>query len=137
MAKYTQLTADLARKALDAKVARDLLIALEYVALAERIDSPYGEVKRSIERLERVGIKLDLDELIGTLLADRARANRKRSKDEGLGELCHGTKRAWTKIKEREMENEEKAKSKRNSIAAGTGTDEYELFASLNPEHMR
>lgn len=129
MAKYTQLTADLARKALDAKVARDLLIALEYVALAERIDSPYGEVRRSFERLERAGITLDLDDLIGPLLADRARANRKRRKDEGLGELRHGTKANGTKLREVESEEKRNAKAKRNSD--GDGTDEYELFASM------
>lgn len=108
MAKYCQLTPDLARMALDNGVARELLIALEYVALAERLDAPYGEVKRAFAKLQRVKLSLDLDSLIGGLLAGRARANRKRSKSNDLDHECHVTKEPGTKVKVKVKEKTKK-----------------------------
>jgi hypothetical protein len=107
VAKYTQLTPDLARMALDRKVARELLIALEYAALAERTDAPYGEVRRAFAKLEAVGIELVLEDLIGNLLAERARSNRKRSKNSEIAAACHGTKESVTKIKIRQVKMKE------------------------------
>ena len=87
MAKYVQLTADLARAAIDANVTRDLLVALEYIALAERVDAPYGEVKRSFANVAKANIELHLDDLIGTLLAERARTRRKRSNEGKIAKV--------------------------------------------------
>lgn len=115
MAKYTQLTPDLARMALDRKVARELLTALEYVALAERTDAPYGEVRRAFAKLEAAGIELVLEDLIGNLLAERARSNRKRSKNSEIAASSHGAKGpvAKRKIMEVKMKEEREEEQKR------------------------
>ena len=49
MAKYTQLTADLARKALDAKVARDLLVALQAIERRFGRERPYRHAPRTLD----------------------------------------------------------------------------------------
>lgn len=134
VAKYCQLTPDLARMALDNGVARELLIALEYVALAERLDAPYGEVKRAFTKLQRVKLSLDLDSLIGGLLAERARANRKRSKSNDLDHECHGTKEPGTKVKvkvkEKTKKEEEEEEKFGSSVPDEFTTELSEILAA-------
>jgi hypothetical protein len=110
--------------ALDRKVTRELLTALEYVALAERTDAPYGEVRRAFAKLEAVDIELVLEDLIGNLLAERARSNRKRSKNSEIAVVSNGTKGTVTKIKIREV----KMKEEREEEQKRTEENEFTRF---------
>lgn len=138
MAKYVQLTPDLARAALEKGLARDLLVALEYVALAERLDAPYGEVKRAFAKLEAAGVSLLLDDLIGTLLAGRARTNRKRSKSDGIDDIRHGTKGPGTNIKRREEEGKtEKKEEQKEEGCDSSVPDEFHVALAAELERAR
>lgn len=137
MAKYCQLTPDLARLALDKGLARELLIALEYVALAERLDAPYGEVKRAFAKLEAAKMGLLLEDLIGNLLAERARANRKRSKSDGLADQHPGTKGTGTKIKVKEMEKQKEEEEVKEKVGSSVPDEFEEMRRNLEAARRR